>query len=283
MKKKHLILTLALVAIMGIAGCGNSSGETSAETQIETQAASSESLVDAEPVTPDTETVESTQEADTSTGEDYLTANGIEITKATFEDGDFAFLNSCDVWVSRYVTFDVTETQTIITIYTLGHFVDEAAEENAITDSSGPYVGGGSVEKSSSDNFISIVDFYDSSTGENILKKADIYSIFDSGTRTLEAKDGFTVEVTGFEQSKHISNFLFGNECDFVSTTYTITHPAGYNSLVMSLTDGGINSPAFSTVSNITQEENFTSEDYMLMDKYEMYSHHPYYFTATND
>lgn len=307
MKKRNLILSLAIVVTIGLTGCGNSSEGATIEYPTENQAESptpdEQSPIDEEPTTP---TEETTEVAEISTGDDYLTANGIEITKATFEDGDLTFMHEGN-YSAKYITFDVAETQTIVTIYSSCLFNEEKTEDiTKDSNSGGVMIGAGSNDVQSTNGRF-IVNFYDRTTGENILKKSDMYCIFDSGSRTLDAKDGFTVEVTGFERSKHYSNY-YGGEWNFVSTTYTVTHPVGYNGLVMSLIDGGYRYDDMEVFSSyVEKEEAFTSEDYKLIDKHELNCYeydvkkqaddgswvatgekaikhiHPYYFTATGN
>lgn len=180
---------------------------------------------------------------DSSDEADYLSANGIEIKKTAFED-DYAQFIHGGLTTAKYVYFDVAETQTVVTIYTS----TGQGEEN---------------------NFETIVNFYDRYTGNNILKESDIYGMYDEEIKTLEAKDGYKVERKGCEYSTHDSSFWFN---DYVSTTYTITHPANYDGLVVSLSEAEYcDGSADSTITAKDLDAAFTSEDYTIMDKHKLY------------
>lgn len=176
-------------------------------------------------------------------GADYLSANGIEIKKTAFED-DYAQFIHGGLTTGKYVYFDVAETQTVVTIYTS----TGQGEEN---------------------NFETIVNFYDRYTGNNILKESDIYGMYDEEIKTLEAKDGYKVERKGCEYSTHDTSFWFN---DYVSTTYTITHPANYDGLVVSLIEAEYcDGSADNTITAKDLDAAFTSEDYTIMDKHKLY------------
>ncbi len=182
-------------------------------------------------------------DADNTDSSDYVSDNGIEIKKTAF-DGDYAEFIHGGLVTGKYVYFDVAETQTVVTIYTS----TGQGEEN---------------------NLETIVNFYDRYTGENILKKSDIYGMYDEEIKTLEAKDGYKVERKGCEYSTHDSSFWFN---DYVSTIYTITHPANYDGLVVSLVEAEYcDGSADNTITAKDLDAAFTSEDYTIMDKHTLY------------
>lgn len=271
MKKKYLTMMLAVGVSAGmmLAGCGKSDEapvETSVEASVETSVeASAEVPVEASAeveTTQETQT-ETVEQNDAAAGEDFLAANHIQIDtlptlelladdgacRAIFEgymgmeedDGSFAL---------QYAEIDAASNQTIVKLY---HDMGISKEHV-------------------SDDYSYIVDFYDRYTGENILKTSDIHGTFAEGSKVLEARDGFEVEVS-FSPYEEFQGRYWN------IATYTITYADGYDGLVVHV--GGYDFPSVRA-----EHEALNKDTYTLLDRPALFQgsfKRSYIYTATNN
>lgn len=205
--------------------------------------------------------------ADGENVEDFLAKNYIEIdslpTMEMFQDdpicraifqGYMGEEENDGTFVAQYASIETESDQTIVKLY---HSMGYSSISKEFNDYDYPY----------------IVDFYDRYTGENILKTSDIHGTFDEGSKTLEAKDGFEVEVS-FSPYKELSldseNKWFMNE-----VTYTIHHAEGYDGLVVQVS--GYDIPSIKE-----EQEAFDKDTYTLLDRPALLKR-SYIYTATNE
>lgn len=182
-------------------------------------------------------------------GEDYLSANGIKISPKVTEENcasELGLLSTeYDVYNCNFVTFDVGETETIVTVdFQLQH-----------SDTYPNY-------------YDFIVEFFDRYTGNNITKRPDVITESDIGETNLDARTDYTVSVVKeetviSEPVKHNSGKV-SSDWRYKRVTYKITHPANYDGLVLMMA-------SYDNQLLKTNNESFLLEDYKIMDKQEVY------------